>query len=211
MSSMTPRERVLAAMRMEEMDRPPVAVFTQSATIGQMQAIDVFWPAAHSDAKLMAKLGAAQAEVLGFEAVRAPFCLTAEAERLGAKVDPGKQDRTPMLKEHPFIMNPMEGAIDAVHRLSKTYDVYILSTSPWLNPTALQDKLDWIKKYFGDDDNNIFYKRVIFSHNKHLLKGDYLIDDRTKNGADRFEGKLIQFGSVEFPNWMSVLDTLLPI
>jgi 5'(3')-deoxyribonucleotidase len=117
----------------------------------------------------------------------------------------GRLDEVPSIFK---LMNPMEGAIDAVHKLSKTYDVYILSTSPWLNPTALQDKLDWIKKYFGDDENNIFYKRVIFSHNKHLLKGDYLIDDRTKNGADRFEGKLIQFGSAEFPNWISVLDAL---
>ncbi|MBQ2762161.1 MAG: hypothetical protein IJF47_00395, partial [Candidatus Methanomethylophilaceae archaeon] len=91
---MTPKERVLAAMRKEELDRPPVAVFTQSATIGQMDATGVAWPEAHSDAKMMAKLGAAQATVFGFEAVRSSFCLTAEAERLGCMVDPGKKDRT---------------------------------------------------------------------------------------------------------------------
>ena len=118
----------------------------------------------------------------------------------------GKLDEVPSIFK---LMKPIEGAIDAVHKLSKLYDVYILSTSPWLNPTALQDKLDWVKKYFGDDERNIFYKRVIFSHNKHLLKGDYLIDDRKKNGADRFEGKLLQFGSDEFPNWRSILDALL--
>jgi [methyl-Co(III) methanol-specific corrinoid protein]:coenzyme M methyltransferase len=104
MANMTPRERVLAALRMEELDRPPVAVFTQSATIGQMEKLGVFWPDAHYDAKLMAKLGAGQAEVLGFEAVRAPFCLTAEAESLGLTVDKGRQDRTPMIKAHPFEM-----------------------------------------------------------------------------------------------------------
>lgn len=144
MSNMTPRERVLAAMRMEEMDRPPVAVFTQSATIGQMQAIDVFWPAAHGDAKLMAKLGAAQAEVLGFEAVRAPFCLTAEAERLGAKVDPGKQDRTPMLKEHPFVMNPMEGVFD---------EPKIMDAQEFLKggrPAACLEAIGILKKQYGD-------------------------------------------------------------
>ena len=104
MANMTPRERVLAALRMEELDRPPVAVFTQSATIGQMEKVGVSWPDAHYDAKMMAKLGAAQAEVFGFEAVRAPFCLTAEAESLGLKVDKGRQDRTPMIKAHPFEM-----------------------------------------------------------------------------------------------------------
>ena len=110
--SMTPRERVLAALRLEKLDRPPVAVFTQSATITQMNAIGASWPEAHSDAKLMAKLGAAQADVQGFEAVRSSFCLTAEADTLGAKVDLGKQDRTPMLKQHPFKFDPMGGEYD---------------------------------------------------------------------------------------------------
>ena len=45
--------------------------------------------------------------------------------------------------------------------------------------------------------------------NKHLNKGDYLIDDRTANGADRFEGEHIQFGTDKFPNWAVVLDYLL--
>ncbi len=110
--AMTPRERVLAAMKQEKLDRPPVAVFTQSATIDQMKAINTFWPEAHSDAKLMCELGAAQANVFGFEAVRSSFCLTAEAERLGCKVDPGKQDRTPMLKAHPHKFDPMSGEYD---------------------------------------------------------------------------------------------------
>ena len=102
MTEMTARDRVLAAMRMEELDRPPVAVFTQSATIGQMEALDVYWPDAHFNPKLMAKLSAGQVEVLGFEAVRATFCLTAEAEALGATVDPGVKNSQPMLKNHPF-------------------------------------------------------------------------------------------------------------
>jgi [methyl-Co(III) methanol-specific corrinoid protein]:coenzyme M methyltransferase len=110
--AMTPRERGLAALRREKVDRPPVAVFTQSATIGQMEALGVFWPEAHSNPKAMAKLGAGQADILGFEAVRAPFCLTAEAEFMGCNVDPGKQDRTPMIKKHPFKFDPMEGVFD---------------------------------------------------------------------------------------------------
>ena len=110
--AMTPRERVLAAMRKEKLDRPPVAVFTQSGTMTQMEACGAAWPEAHSDPKLMAKLGAAQADVQGFEAVRASFCLTAEADVLGAKVDLGKKDRTPMLKAHPFKFDPMGGEYD---------------------------------------------------------------------------------------------------
>ena len=102
-------------------------------------------------------------------------------------------------------MVPIKGAIESFKRLSAVYDTYILSTSPWDNPTALNHKLEWIKCYLGD----VAYKRAIFTHHKHLNKGDYLIDDRTKNGADRFEGELIQFGSDRFPDWDAVLAYLL--
>jgi len=35
--------------------------------------------------------------------------------------------------------------------------------------------------------------------------GDYLIDDRLKNGADKFQGELIYFGSDQFPDWKAVV------
>ncbi len=94
------------------------------------------------------------------------------------------------------LMDPMEGSIDAFVALSEIYDVYILSTSPWGNPSAWTDKLEWVKKYLSD----VGYKRLILSHHKNLNKGAYLIDDRTKNGASEFEGELIQFGSEKFPD-----------
>jgi 5'(3')-deoxyribonucleotidase len=106
------------------------------------------------------------------------------------------------------LMSPMPGAVEAVYEIAEIYDVYILSTSPWQNSTALQDKLDWVKKYFGAERNDVFYKRVIFSHHKDLNRGDYLIDDRTKNGAADFGGELILFGSEAFPDWPSVLTYL---
>jgi len=56
----------------------------------------------------------------------------------------------------------------------------------------------------------VAYKRVILTHHKNLNKGDYLIDDRTKNGAAEFEGELIQFGTEKFPHWKSVVAYLLP-
>lgn len=107
------------------------------------------------------------------------------------------------------LMNPMKDAVKSIHLLSKKYNVFILTTSPWLNNTALQDKLNWIKKYFGESPSSIFHKKVIFSHRKDLLKGDYLIDDRTKNGAGQFEGTLLQFGTNKFPHWKSILEYLL--
>lgn len=101
-------------------------------------------------------------------------------------------------------MVPMEGAVEAYKKLCKTFDTYILSTAPWENPSAWSDKVIWVKMYLGKEA----YKRLILSHNKNLNNGDYLIDDRKKNGADKFEGELILFGSHGLEDWGKVLDYL---
>lgn len=102
------------------------------------------------------------------------------------------------------LMDPMSGAIDAIRRLNNKYQVYILSTAPWNNPSAWSDKMEWVKRYLGDD----FKKKLILCHCKDFLRGAYLIDDRPDNGADRF-GKWdgqewIRFGSARFPDWAAV-------
>jgi conserved hypothetical protein len=102
-------------------------------------------------------------------------------------------------------MKPKTGAIEAICALKEKYDVYILSTAPWNNPSAWSDKLNWVKQYLGET----CYKRLILSHHKNLNKGDYLIDDRENNGAGQFEGELILFGSDKFPDWDKVQKYLL--
>lgn len=101
-------------------------------------------------------------------------------------------------------MEPWPGAIDAFNFLSKHFDTYILTTAPWANDTALQDKKDWVKKYLPETG----YKRLIISHQKNLNKGDYIIDDRLKKGVDKFDGEHIHFLTDKFPDWRSVLDYL---
>lgn len=102
------------------------------------------------------------------------------------------------------LMLPLPGAIEAVNTLAKHYEVFILSTAPWKNPSAWADKRTWITRYFGD----LFYKRIILSHRKDLCLGDYLIDDRDKHGASEFPGEWIQFGSSRFPDWETVITYL---
>lgn len=115
----------------------------------------------------------------------------------------GRVDEIPGLFS---MMDPMPDAIDAMHRIQKDgrYDLYILSTAPWKNPSAWSDKLLWVQKHLDD----VFHKRIVITHCKNLLRGDYLIDDRGKNGTSEFEGDWIQFGNSEFPNWASVLKYL---
>ncbi|MEM8715084.1 MAG: hypothetical protein AAGE92_04805 [Cyanobacteria bacterium P01_G01_bin.4] len=103
------------------------------------------------------------------------------------------------------LMQPMAGALEAYSELVTHFDTYILSTAPWHNPSAWSDKLLWVQKYLGKPA----CKRLILSHNKHLNAGDYLVDDRTKNGADRFPGEHIHFGTETFPDWDAVRTYLL--
>ncbi|MBR4850890.1 MAG: hypothetical protein IKU97_02380 [Tidjanibacter sp.] len=103
------------------------------------------------------------------------------------------------------ILQPMPGAIEAFAKLAQKYDVYILSTAPWNNPSAWTDKVLWVQKYLGE----VAYKRLILSHHKNLCKGDYIIDDRTLHGVDIFDGEHIHFGTERFPDWDSVLEYLL--
>jgi 5'(3')-deoxyribonucleotidase len=99
-------------------------------------------------------------------------------------------------------MDPISGAIEAFKALQEKYEVFVLTTAPWRNNTALQDKKDWLEKYLGD----LVRKRVIFSHHKDLLFGDYLIDDKEVPG---FQGRQFLFGSDQYPDWDSILKELL--
>lgn len=102
------------------------------------------------------------------------------------------------------LMDPVPGAQEALEKLRKKYDIYLLSTAPWDNPSAWGDKLNWVKMHMDP----YFKKRLILCHRKSLLKGAYLIDDRPNHGANHFGGEWIRFGSPEFPDWNAVLEHL---
>jgi 5'(3')-deoxyribonucleotidase len=102
------------------------------------------------------------------------------------------------------LMIPIAGAIEAFNLLAKHFDIYILTTAPWENPTALTDKRNWIKKYLPESG----YKRLIITHHKNLNKGEYIIDDRLARGVDKFEGVHIHFGTPKYPDWESVVKYL---
>jgi 5'-nucleotidase len=113
-------------------------------------------------------------------------------------------DRVPGVFRNP---KPIEGAVEAIHKLydSGKYDMYIATAVPWGNPEGSTDKRYWIETHFG----RMFRKKVAMTHMKNLLIGDYLIDDRTANGAGEFTGEHIHFGTGKFKTWKDVLDYLL--
>lgn len=124
-------------------------------------------------------------------------------------------------KENPDLIpgifkdpKPVAGAIESVRQLAASgkYDLFISTTATWGNPEAAMHKRLWIEKYF----DQLFKKKMIITHRKDLLLGDYLIDDREANGAADFKGELLSFGYAYekdewnvFRNWQEILDKLL--
>lgn len=100
------------------------------------------------------------------------------------------------------LLPAIHGAVEAVERLRDEFDVYVLTAPSTRNPHCYTEKRLWIEDHFGYD----FTTKLIISPNKGLLKGDFLIDDKSKGrGQDQFEGTLIQFGTGDFPDWSAVL------
>jgi len=110
---MTPRSRVLAALRGARVYPVPVGAVTQSANHAQMEALGIRWPEAHSDPALMAGLAAGARTILGFDLVRVPFDQTIEAALLGAEIHFGDQLTNCSVRSHPLSLGqPVPGLPD---------------------------------------------------------------------------------------------------
>jgi [methyl-Co(III) methanol-specific corrinoid protein]:coenzyme M methyltransferase len=86
---MTSMERVMAVLNHQKPDRMPCFGANATVTYDQMAKVQAFWPAGHSDGEVMAKQALAAHTVVGFDAVRVPFCQTFEAVALGCIRKPG--------------------------------------------------------------------------------------------------------------------------
>lgn len=108
------------------------------------------------------------------------------------------------LQNHRIFLNlkPIKDSIDSVKLLSEHFEIYFLSTPMWDLPESYTDKRLWLEKHFGEFAKD----RLILTNRKDLNIGDYLIDDRTKNGADKFKGVFLHFGTAELPNWNAILE-----
>jgi [methyl-Co(III) methanol-specific corrinoid protein]:coenzyme M methyltransferase len=92
-----------------------------------MQSSGAWWPAAHRDSEQMAALALEMQRATGFDNVAVPFCMTVEAEALGAEVNYGGPDVQPRIAREPL------AAVDEVGRLAVT-----ASTQPDRRATVLQ-------------------------------------------------------------------------
>lgn len=98
-------------------------------------------------------------------------------------------------------LEPMENAIESVKELANHFEVYFLSTAMWHVPESYTAKRLWLEQHFGD----FAEKKLILTHRKDLVIGDYLVDDRIRHGVENFKGVHIHFGSEKFPDWKTTL------
>lgn len=104
-------------------------------------------------------------------------------------------------------LRPLDGAIDAMTALYKStqYTPYILTAPSTRNPFSYTEKRVWVEEQLGYH----YVDRLIICSHKGLLRGDLLIDDNESGrGQEHFEGRLIHFGSLQFPNWTAVRSEL---
>jgi len=95
---MTSRERVLAALNREPVDRTPVCNPTSVATVELMDLVDAPFPDANRKAELMARLAATSYTELGFDTVMPVFTIIQESSALGCKIQWEKKDNWPTVR-----------------------------------------------------------------------------------------------------------------
>lgn len=151
---MNAKERFLAALRFQPVDRPPVTSIATGITVEMMQRSGIFWPEAHHDAHKLAGLAETIWLYTGIECIKLPFCMTIEVEALGARVDFRTVDTLPTEATHPFT-HPDELVIpedffergrvpvvlSAITELHKRYSLEVPVVSSIVGPFSLAAKL----------------------------------------------------------------------
>jgi [methyl-Co(III) methanol-specific corrinoid protein]:coenzyme M methyltransferase len=110
---MTSRERVLAALRGDPVDRTPVVNPTSVATVELMDLVDAPFPDANREPELMARLAATGHTELGFDSIMPVFSIIQDSSALGCKIQWEQKDNWPTVKmTEPIYATPDDIAYD---------------------------------------------------------------------------------------------------
>lgn len=94
---------------------------------------------------------------------------------------------------------PLPGAVDCVDLLLDAgHEVYFVTTPPTRSPWAVLEKSQWVEEFFP----RVGAGNMVFTRHKHLVRGDFLIDDYEKN-LHLFDGHCILFDQP----WNRSVDT----
>ncbi len=109
-------------------------------------------------------------------------------------------------------LSPMPGSQEVIGELCQKFDVYVASAAMEF-PVSLKEKSEWLDEHFPF----LHWKKRILCGDKHILRGDILIDDRSYN-LEHFIGRPLLFtsphnldqnGFERVANWQEVAERLL--
>jgi methylthiol:coenzyme M methyltransferase len=106
--SMNSRQRVLAALRREPVDRTPVCNPTSVATVELMDLVDAPFPDANRVPESMARLAATSYTELGFDSIMPVFSIIQESSALGCKLQWEQKDNWPTVRMREPIFQDVE-------------------------------------------------------------------------------------------------------
>ncbi len=93
-----------------------------------------------------------------------------------------------------------EGSSQKAFRLLlQHYEVYFVAPSLTAYPSQMEETVKWLATYFDAP----MWNHVVFTNQKHLLIGDYIID---RDPVDGFIDARIVFGSSDFKTWDAIIE-----
>ena len=146
------RDRVLAALRGEPVDRTPVCNPTSVATVELMDLVDAPFPDANRDPELMARLAATSYTELGYDTIMPVFTIIQESSALGCDIQWEQKDNWPTVRMNNPIWNDVDDikvpsdflthrdtkcVLDAITRLKKEYGDEVAIIGKTMGPWSL--------------------------------------------------------------------------
>ena len=185
---MTSRERVLAALAREPVDRTPACNPTSVATVELMDLVDARFPDANRNPELMARLAATSYTELGFDSIMPVFTIIQESSALGCNIQWEQKDNWPTVRMN----EPIWKDIDDI-KVPKYYLTH-------QDTKCVLDAIKILKKEYGDEVAIIGKTMGPWSLGYHCFGVEPFLlmslDDpeKTKLALDRMKEATVQFG-----------------
>jgi MtaA/CmuA family methyltransferase len=185
---MTSRQRVLAALRREPVDRTPVCNPTSVATVELMDLVQAPFPMANRDPELMGRLAATGHTELGFDSVMPVFSIIQESSALGCKIQWEQKDNWPTVRMNEPIWREPDDIVIPPDFL----------THP--DTKCVLDAIRFLRKEFGDEVAIVGKTMGPWSLGYHCFGVEPFLlmslddPDKTKLCLDRMKEATIQYG-----------------
>ncbi len=93
---------------------------------------------------------------------------------------------------------PLSSSQKAVRMLIEHYQVYFVASASSVQPAKMAETIGWLTQYMGVPA----WGHTVFTNQRHLLYGDYLIESEETEGA---MATRVDFGSDTFKTWEDVI------